>query len=148
MGPGGSVREEPEAVGPEGRVYAVEVEEKKTRSLAASAKARGLSNVSAVLAPYDDPGLEPRSVDMIFVCNTYHHIENRTAYFARAAKTLRPKARVVVIDMLPKAWLQYITGHTIRPEVIRTEMQEAGYVEVREYDFLRQQSFIVFEVPQ
>ena len=36
--------------------------------------------------------------------------------------------------------------HTMRPEVIRSEMREAGYVEVREYDFLERQSFIVFEV--
>lgn len=135
-----------DAVAPGGHVYAIDVSPGLTERLAQRAAERDPPDVSVILAPYDDPGLEPASVDLIFICNTFHHIEDRPRYFANAAQALRRGGRVVVIDMLPSAWLQRLTGHTIRPEVIRGEMLQAGYVPVREYDFLPEQSFIVFRV--
>jgi arsenite methyltransferase len=135
-----------DAVRPDGHVYAIDVVPKLTERLAKRAAERDPPDVSVILAPYDDPGLEAASVDVIFSCNTFHHIEDRVTYFRNAAAALRPAGRVVVIDMLPSAWLQRLTGHTIRPEVIRAEMLQAGYVPVREYDFLPEQSFIIFEV--
>ncbi len=47
--------------------------------------------------------------------------------------------------MLPKAWLQRITGHVSPEERIRSEMRDGGYSLVREFTFLREQSFFVFE---
>ena len=134
-----------EAVEPGGQVYAVDVEPEVTESLEKRALEQARSNVAVILARYDDPMLPERGVDLIFTCNTYHHIEDRVAYFTRAARYLRPGGRVVVIDMLPKAWLQRITGHVTPPELIRAEMRDAGYTLVREFTFLRQQSFLAFE---
>ena len=132
------------AVGPEGRVYAVDVDTDLTESLAEEAREQGQSNVEVILAPYDDPKLPEGGVDLIFTCNTYHHIDDRPAYFARAARYLRPGGVVVIVDMLPKAWLQRLTGHVSPAEMIRSEMREAGYVLEREYTFLPEQSFFVF----
>ncbi len=100
--------------------------------------------MAVILARYDDPMLPENGVDVIFTCNTYHHIEDRVAYFARAARYLRPGGRVVIIDMLPSAWLQRISGHVSPPELIRREMRDAGYQLAHEFSFLREQSFLVF----
>ena len=133
-----------DAVGLEGQVYAVEVESELAESLEKRASERGRSNVAVILARYDDPMLPEDGVDVIFTCNTYHHIEDRVAYFARAARYLRPGGRVVIIDMLPSAWLQRISGHVSPPELIRREMRDAGYQLAHEFNFLREQSFLVF----
>ena len=132
------------AVGAEGEVYAVEVEPELTESLEERVREQGRSNVAVILGRYDDPMLPEDGVDVIFACNTYHHIEDRVAYFARAARYLRPGGRVVIIDMLPSAWLQRITGHVSPPERIRREMRDAGYQLAHEQSFLREQSFLVF----
>src|SRR2546428_4932092 len=55
-------------------------------------------NAKFVLAKSDDPQLPPASVDLVFLCNTYHHLEKRTDYFARLKASLKSGSRVVIID--------------------------------------------------
>ena len=106
------------------------------------AKEDGDLNVETVLAKYDDP-LLPESVDLIFTCNVYHHIEGRVEYFASAARYLRPGGRIAIVDFDGRHWTA-ILGHTTPMEVVKKEMQEAGYRLEREFDFLERQAFVVF----
>jgi hypothetical protein len=45
------------------------------------------TNIQPILAKSGDP-LLPSAVDLIFTTNTYHHIDNRIAYFANLKKYL------------------------------------------------------------
>lgn len=132
-----------EAVGPQGVVYAVDVSRDAIAALERRVADTGAMNVRPLLVPPDDLEL-PEPVDVIFTCNTFHHIEGQTAYFRRAADRLRPGGRIVVIDMLPSAWLQRITGHVSNPDRIVARMSEAGYTLERRLHFLPSQSFLVF----
>ena len=107
------------------------------------AREEGHANVEVVLAKPDD-ALLPEAVDLIFTCNTYHHIEDRPAYFARAARYLRSGGRVAVVEHERKGWFQRLFGHYTAPEVIRNEVTAAGYRLVESHDFLPRQSFQVF----
>ncbi len=130
-----------EAVGPSGRVYAADVDQSMTDYVQAEAKDRGLTNVSAVLSGFGDPRL-PEPVDLLFTCNTYHHIEDRVAYFTRVReKSLRPGARVAIVDFDPE-----VTDHATARDVIVEEMQAAGFALLVEHDWLERQSFLVFEI--
>ena len=133
-----------DAVGPDGRVYAVDVDRDMTDYLGERAREEGLDNVVVVLAQYDDPLLPEAGVDLIFTVNTYHHFKDRSAYFARAARALAPGGRVAVIDFRPEGLFQRLFPHSTSAEVIRTEMESAGYRLDAEYDFLEDQSFQVF----
>ncbi|MGH7947946.1 MAG: class I SAM-dependent methyltransferase [Candidatus Binataceae bacterium] len=133
-----------DAVGPTGKVYAVDIDPDMTGYLAATAGQRGYRNVEAILAAPDDPKLPAGSVDLIFTCNTYHHIENRAAYFARLKRSLAPGAHVAIIDYRPEGFFQSIHSHSTAADAIRREMTEAGYRLEKEYDFLPGQNFLVF----
>jgi ubiquinone/menaquinone biosynthesis C-methylase UbiE len=133
-----------EAAGPDGKVYAVDVDPGMIEYLRERALEEGGHNVAAILAEYDDPLLPERSVDLIFLCNTYHHLEERTAYFARARRSLRPGGRVAIIDFRPEGWFQKLFPHGTASEVIRKEMSAAGYRLEDEYGFLPRQGFLVF----
>ena len=50
------------------------------------------------LLTLSDIGLTTQTVDLIFFCDVLHHIENRTAYYPKLVKALRPGGRVVAID--------------------------------------------------
>jgi cyclopropane fatty-acyl-phospholipid synthase-like methyltransferase len=129
------------AVGAGGRVYAADVDQSMTDYLQDEAKDRGVTNVSAVLSAPDDPRL-PEPVDLLFTCNTYHHLEDRVAYFTRVReKYLRPGGRVAVIDFRPEAF-----DHATARDVIVDELQRAGFALQTEHDWLERQSFLVFEV--
>jgi arsenite methyltransferase len=131
------------AVGPTGKVYAVDVDSSLLDDLAGRAREQGFPNVQKVLARYDDPLLPDSGVDLIFTSNVYHHLENRVKYFANAAKYLRPGGRIAIIDFRDAGFAGAI-GHATPVESIEKEMDEAGYRLERKYDFLEKQSFLVF----
>jgi ubiquinone/menaquinone biosynthesis C-methylase UbiE len=133
-----------QAVGPTGKVYAVDVDKDMLEDLAERAKNDGYRNIEKVLAKYDDPSLPESGVDLIFTSNVYHHIEARAKYFADAARYLRPGGRIAIVDFNGKHWSATFVGHTTPVELIKKEMEEAGYRLEREFDFLDRQSFLVF----
>ena len=133
-----------DAVGSTGKVYAVDVNEGHLKYIARRAKEQGYSNVEVVLAKYDDPLLPEGEVDLIFTCNTYHHLKDRIDYFKSTARYLRPDGRITIIDLGGKNWLFRLLGHWTPKETIRNEMEAAGYELARDFDFLSRQNFQVF----
>ncbi len=134
-----------DAVGSEGRVWAVDVDEALNRDLEARARREGYANVEVVLAEPDDPGLSDGALDLIFVSNTYHHLPDRPVYFARARRALAPGGRVAVVEYRRHGLFQRLFGHyTTRDEIV-SELEQAGYRLSQEHDFLPRQSFLVFE---
>ena len=136
-----------EAVGADGRVYAVDVDEEVVGELAERFPADS-TNVEVVLAKFEDPMLPDGSLDLILIVNTYHHIEDRPAYFRRLRRDLRPGGRVAVID--PNEDLGGILaltldkGHKSSAPVVEEEMRKAGYRVEARHDFLPVQFFRVF----
>ncbi|MEW6248240.1 MAG: methyltransferase domain-containing protein [Nitrospirota bacterium] len=130
-----------EAVGPEGKVYAVDVDETALRLIEQERAQRGVANVELVRATPTDARLPVAGVDLIFTCNTYHHLPDRTAYFQSLARALRPGGRIAVIEYKDSGWL---FGHATPKETVLREMEAAGYRLIREFDFLPKQHFLVF----
>lgn len=133
------------AVGPEGHAVGLEVEPGMVEHMKKDAEKLELPNYLSKLIPYDDARLEPRSVDMVFICDTYHHIENRVEYLKKLAKGLKSDGRVVVVDFHKK---QLPVGpppdHKLSEEAVLQEFQDAGYRVVRTHCILPYQYFIEF----
>lgn len=139
-----------QAVGSEGRVYAVEVDSELVAQLEAVVADEDLHNVEVILGATDDPRLPDDSIDLAITVLTYHHIENRSDYFRRLKRDLRPGGRVAHLDDRPDApapisWFQS-DGHWSDPESIVEEMAAAGYQKISGFDFLPAQSFQVFTI--
>ncbi len=137
-----------DAVGPAGKVYAVEVEEEKVGKLAEKVGKRGVPNVEVVLGEYHDPLLPDGAIDLVLLVNTYHHIDDRGAYFSRLRADLRPGGRVAVVEMkddLPGlAGFVSHPGHEMSKQVMVEEMRSAGYRHDGGFEFLPVQHFEVF----
>ena len=136
-----------DAVGSEGRVYAVEVEADKVEALRRLVEEKGIGNVEVVFGRYEDPQLPDGAVDLAMTSKTYHHIDDRVAYFRRLRADLASDGRVAHLDdrpdlPFPLSWVT--AGHTSEPDVIETEMTEAGYVRAADFDFVYTQSFLVY----
>ncbi len=132
-----------DAAGPDGRVYAVDIDEQLVEHLAERARDDGYANVETVLAKPDDPGLSEGSVDLIFNCNTYHHLPDRVAYFERLRPLLRPGGRIAIVEHRPGFW-HWLFPHATEPEQIRSELEKAGFELAQEHDYLSEQSFLIF----
>jgi ubiquinone/menaquinone biosynthesis C-methylase UbiE len=133
-----------EAVGPTGKVYAVDIDPGMVELIAKTAKEKALAHIQPVLAKPDDPLLPKAGVDLIFTSNTYHHIDNRVIYFANLRQYLRAGGRVAILDFDRRAWLEGLLRHYTPSEFIQREMEQAGYRLLEEFDFLDRQSFLLF----
>lgn len=127
-----------------GTVFAVDVEPSMVRHLAERAKAAGIENLRAVEGSATSPNL-PAAADVVFLLNTYHHIDKRGDYFKRLRSSLKPGGRVVVVDFRPDAPAGAPKHMRISVEQITHEMKEAGYSPAGAFDFLPRQNFLVFQ---
>ena len=135
------------AVGPTGKVYAVDIDEGLNDALAKRAKREGYTNVEVILAKVDDPLLPKSNVDLIFTSNTYHHLEDRVNYFANAKRYLRPNGRVAIVEFNGTGWIESMGAHHTSKDVILSEMKAAGYRLQHDFDFLTRQHFVIFSKP-
>ena len=131
------------AVGARGTVYAVDIDEKAINMIFKEMVARGTPNVRPVRAEPHDPRL-PEPVDLVFSCDTYHHINDRVAYFRSLASSLRPGGRVAILDFHPRGFVSGLFGPRVEKKEVRREMEDAGYLLVDDYDLIDRQHFQVF----
>ena len=86
------------AVGPTGRVYAVDIQEEMLALLRERMKEQGVENVTPVLGAIDAPGLEPDSIDLALLVDVYHEFSQPWEMTAAVAKTLKPGGRIVLVE--------------------------------------------------
>lgn len=86
------------AVGPQGRVLALELDAGTVHLLSDRIEVEGLPNVQPILVAPDDPALRAQSVDRILIANTWHHISGREAYAAKLLAALRPGGVLMIVD--------------------------------------------------
>ncbi len=133
-------------VGPAGKVYAVDVDPKLLEYIEQRAKEEQLENIQTILADPNDPKLGSNSVDLIFICDVLHHINDRAKYYPLLSRALRPSGRLVNIDFHKR---KLPVGPPEEMKIDRKEMikeaEAQGFELVKEFDILKYQYFLVFE---
>jgi arsenite methyltransferase len=134
------------AVEPDGVVYAIDASQRTLDDLRSAAEERGITNLQPI--PVDRDRLDvPEPVDLLFVSATYHHLPDRTRYFAEARAHLRPGGRVAILESRREGLLaRWLAPHATDPRKVQREMAEAGYRLVATHDVVRGYWFGVFEV--
>ncbi|MEZ4281695.1 MAG: class I SAM-dependent methyltransferase [Myxococcota bacterium] len=118
------------AVGPGGRVHAVEISPGFLAHLRARAKREALSSVEVVEGNERSIELPPASIDVAFLCDVYHHFEHPAQTLASIRSALRPGGTLVLIDFerIPGVTSAYLLGHVrAGREVFSDEIVRAGF---------------------
>ena len=131
------------AVGPQGKVYAVEIDETALAIIEKEIKSRGVTNVVPIRAEPGDAKL-PEPVHLVFSCDTYHHMEDRVTYFRSLARYLKPDGKVAILDFHAEGFFSGLLGHGTTKEEVRREMESAGYRIAADHDFIESQHFQIF----
>ena len=133
------------AVGPTGKVYAVDIDREMLAYVKNRAEKEHLQNIQTVLADAHDPKLAPSSTDLIFICDTLHHISGRAKYYPLLAHALRPGGRLVNIDFEKR---DLPLGPPLSMKIDKGDMakeaEAGGFRFSQEFDFLKYQYFLVF----
>jgi len=83
-------------------------------------------------------------VDRVLIVDTYHHIEDRIAYFARLRDSIKPGGQVAIIDFTLDSPVGPPKNTRIPAEQVGAEMKRAGYAQIAQHGFLPYQYFLVF----
>ena len=129
---------------PEGKIFAADIEPDMVRYLGERARREQLINLVPVQASADAVNL-PEPVDVALVVDTYHHIGNRTQYFAKLKSLLRPAGRLVIVDFKADSPNGPPVRHRISPERVTQELKAAGYTLVDTLQFLPRQYCLIFD---
>jgi ubiquinone/menaquinone biosynthesis C-methylase UbiE len=125
-----------------GKVYAVDIDPKLLAIAAKDAPA----NLRTVLAAPDDPRLPEHSVDVVFICDVLHHIENRAAYYPKLARALKPGGRIVVVDFYKKDLpVGPDPSMKLPEELVVAELRNAGFALAKRLDILPYQYYLFFD---
>ncbi len=124
-----------EAVGPEGRVLAVDIAPAFVAHLTERSREEGFSNVQARLSQERSLGLKPGSAHYAFVCDTYHHFEYHEDMLDSLFRTLHSGGELVIVDFerIPGVSREWILGHVrAGKQEVTQEVVAAGFVFVEE----------------
>ncbi|MCA9696816.1 MAG: methyltransferase domain-containing protein, partial [Myxococcales bacterium] len=125
------------AVGPEGKLYAVDIVPSFLEHLRRRADEAGLGNVEVVAAGERDVMLPADSVDLLFVCDVYHHLEYPAAYLRTLHRALRADGRLVIVefDKVPGKTTPGMMKHVRQDRAtLLQEVGAEGFVLEREVD--------------
>jgi ubiquinone/menaquinone biosynthesis C-methylase UbiE len=137
-----------QAVGNTGQVIVIDVEQKMLDYNKQELEKLGIADrAKFILAKPDDPSLPENAVDLVFLCNVYHHIEHLVDYFAKTKSALTPNGRVVIVDFYHderSGKLGFPKHHLVPREQVIMNMEHAGYTLSKEHTFLSRQYFLDF----
>lgn len=136
-------------VGEGGRVYAVDISERFVKHVGMTAVDAGFDNVVGVVCTQESVRLPESSVDLVFICDTYHHFEFPQKTMASIHRALRPGGKLVLIDFrrIEGESSDWILGHVrAGQEVFTAEIEAAGFRQIEEQqDLLDESYFVRFE---
>ncbi|HMK45812.1 MAG TPA: class I SAM-dependent methyltransferase [Methanocella sp.] len=138
-----------EIVGKNGKVYAVDVDQQLLGYVERHGAAQGLSQLIEVPVRSLSASIHPGSLNLIFIRNVYHHLDDPTGYFREMRKYLVPGGKVAVIDYRADAAsfsFYRLFKHSVSAKKVQGDLAAAGYTLEQSFDFLPEQHFLVFGV--
>ena len=124
-------------VGPSGKVYAVDINPKLLERIAARAREQGRNNIETVLTRETSVDLPANSVDMVFICDTYHHFEYPMSSLSGIHRALRPGGEIILVDFnrVPGQSSEFFLEHVrAGQEVFTREIEAAGFERVKQHN--------------
>jgi ubiquinone/menaquinone biosynthesis C-methylase UbiE len=123
------------AASPGGLVYAIDIEQGLLDHIAMRAKELQVTNIQMVLGKFTDPNLPATKVDLAFINDVLHHIEDRAGYLKSLARYVKPSGRIVIIDFYPE-----LGPHQNDPSLQVTKDQTASWMAAIDFKPVQQLS--------
>jgi SAM-dependent methyltransferase len=130
-------------LGPSGRIIAEDITPAYLRLLEAKIRNLHLTNVTVTTGEPDDPKLPRRALDRVLLVHMYHEITNPFALLYNLAGSLKPRAKIGIVDAI-----RPVLQHGTPPSLLRCEVESLGYRETAFVNLEGSETYLaVFELP-
>jgi ubiquinone/menaquinone biosynthesis C-methylase UbiE len=134
-------------VGPNGIVYAEDVQPEMIEAITRRVEREGLTNVKPVLGAPTNPRLPDAALDAVLIVGVYNEMTDSRALLKNVAAALKPKGRLGIVDFNftsegfgPGPAME----ERVDPRRIIADAQAAGLKLIAQEHFLRYQYLLVF----
>ena len=132
-------------VGATGKIYANDIDKKALDYLEYRCKRDSIPNVIAVLGKLTDPLLPKGTMDLVYIINTYHHLDKPVELMKNIIPCLKPDGRLVIIEHDPVK-VPGIGSHSTAKDVLLKQAKQAGFELERMMTFLERDNIYVFQI--
>ncbi len=115
--------------------------------IVSQAEAAGMNNVIGIVNTPRETGLKAGSIDLAFVCDTYHHFEYPRTMLRSLFHALRQGGSLIVIDFRKIKGLSsnWVMSHTrANKETVIREIESEGFVLTEDQDFMKTNFYLRF----
>ncbi|WP_111671971.1 class I SAM-dependent methyltransferase [Algoriphagus litoralis] len=130
---------------PDGKVYAVEIQDEAIQFLQARSEQLGFENVSAVKGTETTPNLPDNSIDLVIMVDVYHELEYPVEMLAAIRKSLKPGGKLLLIEYRgedPAVAIKPLHKMTVKQ--VEKELSANGFELVQNGQFMKIQHYLVF----
>jgi predicted methyltransferase len=144
-------------VGPQGKVYAEDVNEERLEEVRRHAREQALTQVETVAGAADDPRLPASSVDVVLIVDAYHEMRHYDAMLAGIYRSMKPGGLLALIDGVAvpgRPRREYYDRHRMPEEIERQDVERHGFQFIRKpsgftrSDDGKQFYFLIFKKPE
>lgn len=136
-------------VGPQGKVFAVDIQPEMIELLKSKMAEAGITNVAPVLGTEQDPGLAPGSVDWVLMVDVYHEFAFPREMLKAIRSAMKPGGRIVFVEYRKEdEEVPIKLLHKMSEDQVRREAEANGFEWERTDESLPRQHIIVFRKPQ
>jgi len=146
VGTGYYARKIAKQVGPEGKVYGVDIQPEMLDYLRQFCEKEGITNIEPVLGEYDDPKLPKNSIDWMIMADVYHEFADPEIMLAKLMAALKPDGKICLLEYRDEGK----TGQHIKPDhrmtvkQVLAEWNAAGFELIDLQIFLPSQHLFIF----
>jgi ubiquinone/menaquinone biosynthesis C-methylase UbiE len=134
-----------ERVGPLGKIYANDINPVKINFLNRRCKRNGITNIETILGTVTDPKLPKGKLDIVYLINTFHHLDKPIELLKNIIPALKPGGRLVIIEHETEK-SGYMDGHSTPQKIVLKQVQEAGFKLERIETFLELDNIYIFQI--
>lgn len=131
-------------VGPNGIVYAEDVQQPMVDAIGRRVQREGLHNVQTILGTFTNPRLEPGTVHAALMVDLYPQLSDPVPLLRNVRAALTPNGRLGIIDFKPGGFGPGPDDNRMAPETIIRDAAQAGLRLISHETFLRYQYLLVF----
>lgn len=132
---------------PQGKVYAVDVQDESVQFLQKKAQQLGMKNVEVFKGSTQSPNLPDGSVDLAIMVDVYHELEFPHEMLQSLRKALKPDGKILLLEYRAEdPTIPIKELHKLSVAQASKEMKANGFKIVQKGDFLPIQHFLVYQV--
>lgn len=116
-------------VGPQGKVYANDLQPAMLDRLRQNASKAGIGNVVTVLGDTADPKLPANTMDLVLLVDVYHEFSAPQQMLKKIRETLKPDGRLVLLEYRAEdPNVPIIAEHKMTVDQVKKELEAEGFV--------------------